>query len=859
MNGEEPGYPILVLGAPRVEVRGRLGGGPGGARKPDHARQIERITPRFEILQRSFDERRAELQPGIAGAEPEQVLVFETVGTIEEFIKAVRHIEGMEFLGEFDEDDIPPDEDFYVESEPERLLSGTIYLVLTNQEAMAQLLGLWRRFRDDPDESFDRGLNRFRQLFRHLKEIRPWGPADRLEVTGIMDDWRHRAAEGQEVVPVEIELWYRTDPGQRAIAQAEVMEELNSVGGELITSAVVDEIRYHALLARLPVTTVENLFEAIDAIRLVRAEPVMFFRPVGQGVVVLGEAEGLPPIDMAEGDFDGVAPVVALLDGMPLEQHQALAGRLRVDDPDDVASRAQAARRRHGTAMASLIAHGDLSLDEPPLTSPIYVRPLLEPGPEWVSGAPETVPENQLIIDVILRAVRRMIEGEGEAEATAPTVRVINISIGDATPFSHMMSPWARLLDWISWRYRVLIVVSAGNHWDAVTLPIDLSMFRDSTEAELQSRALEALADQLVNRRLRPPSEAVNVVSVGASNEDGSALTPDGQNRELISSNQLPAPYSALGMGFRRAIKPDILAPGGRALYSPTEEEAGVRATPVVAVRTPPGQQVASPVGPAGTTAGIAYTSGTSNAAALVSRRAASLYEVLVQLRATPGAEFLDDPGVLTSALKALVVHGATMGDALSVISDLFTDRVGADKLREFTTRFVGYGAIGRLVAGSTEHRATMLGGGTLQEDEAHVYDIPLPPSLSGVTGERRLTMTLGWLTPTNPRDRRYRRAKLWLSPRDPYLGIRRVEADWRASQRGTIQHEVLTGTGAAAYTDGDVVSIGVNCMAHAGSLDVGVPYALAVSLEVAPELGVEVFAEVNTRIRPPVEVRPTP
>ena len=53
------------------------------------------------------------------------------------------------------------------------------------------------------------------------------------------------------------------------------------------------------------------------------------------------------------------APIVALLDGMPVQAHTLLADRLIIDDPDDLESRALVSQRVHGTAMASLILHGD--------------------------------------------------------------------------------------------------------------------------------------------------------------------------------------------------------------------------------------------------------------------------------------------------------------------------------------------------------------------------------------------------------------------------------------------------------------------------------------------------------------------
>jgi hypothetical protein len=54
-------------------------------------------------------------------------------------------------------------------------------------------------------------------------------------------------------------------------------------------------------------------------------------------------------------------------------------------------------------------------------------------------------------------------------------------------------------------------------------------------------------------------------------------------------------------------------------------------------------------------------------------------------------------------------------------------------------------------------------------------------------------------------------------------------------------------------------MQISVNCKDDAGKLDVTVPYAIAVSLEVGVNSNVEMYEEVRTRIRPAVAVVATP
>src|SRR5207244_10367103 len=133
-------------------------------------------------------------------------------------------------------------------------------------------------------------------------------------------------------------------------------------------------------------------------------------RAAGQG---LDARRGQPALDQ---------PVAALFDGVPLQGHTLLANRLRLDDPDDLQARATVSRRVHGTAMASLIVHGDLNVQEAALQRPLYVRPLMV----TTDGGEEQTEDNRLLIDTIYRAVLRMKGSEGE-QAEAPNVFLVNV------------------------------------------------------------------------------------------------------------------------------------------------------------------------------------------------------------------------------------------------------------------------------------------------------------------------------------------------------------------------------------------------------------------------------------------------
>lgn len=62
----------------------------------------------------------------------------------------------------------------------------------------------------------------------------------------------------------------------------------------------------------------------------------------------------------------------------------------------------------------------------------------------------ESTPDDVLLIDLVHQSVKRMFDGDTGNTAAAPTVKVVNLSVGDLLkPFDTELSPWARLLDWL--------------------------------------------------------------------------------------------------------------------------------------------------------------------------------------------------------------------------------------------------------------------------------------------------------------------------------------------------------------------------------------------------------------------------
>lgn len=384
---------------------------------------------------------------------------------------------GLEFFAEHEEDTADPDDDFHVVDQDGRTSDAvpeSLYMVMTNAQAVTELIRLFHLWEADPDAKFERGLNPLRSAFALLRDVRRWGPEDRVRETGLLRDWEETLqviGGAQSSIRVEIELWFRADAARRAAAQAEVTRLITDAGGGVVHATVIDSIGYHAVLADLPHQQVQAvLASGPQAIELLTTDEVMFLAPA-QPITIPGlevaQDASAPP---GAGGPAVAAPRVALLDGVPLANHRALAGRLVLDDPDDIAARYTSAQQQHGTAMASLIVHGDLSRPGPPLSTRLYVRPILEPHP--LKENAETIFRDELLVDLVHRAFRRMFEGDGDHPAAAPSVRIVNLSIGDpARVFVRRLSPLAKLLDWLALRYNLLVVVSAGNHPIDATVP----------------------------------------------------------------------------------------------------------------------------------------------------------------------------------------------------------------------------------------------------------------------------------------------------------------------------------------------------------------------------------------------------
>lgn len=121
---------------------------------------------------------------------------------------------------------------------------------------------------------------------------------------------------------------------------------------------------------------------------------------------------------------------------------------------------------------------------------------------------------------------------------------------------------------------------------------------------------------------------------------------------------------------------------------------------------------------------------------------------------------------------------------------------------------------------------------------------------MSATTEGRRITLTLAWLSPVNPRSQLHRMARLTFEPPTAQLGVEHREADHHAARRGTVQHGVLEGRAALAFVAGHAVAVNVDCRIDSEKYDGQIRYGLALSVEMATTVRADVHAEVRQGLR---------
>lgn len=785
-----------------------------------------------------------ELRADPTAIAPERLLVFEVLGDVSRFVEAVRKVPGLEWI---DEEELAGDTDSG---------GGMAYLMVPDARALAELAGLWNAWATTG--TLPRGFTPWKHVFSLLTDLRPWGPRDRVDQFDAEQLSLAMEDDPNELLPLEIELVYRRSPVRAAESRGVVERKVLEAGGRVLDRSRIDAIHYDALLVELPRRAVAEVL-ALSLTSIAAVDDVMHIRAQALATTIDVDDEQIssrPLLPMpALGQLG--EPILALLDGVPMAGHGLISRHLAVDDVFDLESNSPVSTRTHGTAMVSLIVNGDLNDLQATLPRRVHMVPVIS-SPE---GADESFPSERLLVDVIYQAILSMREG---VDATAPHVFIVNLSLGNKRARFHgRISPWARLLDYLSYRYGILFVVSAGNNVEPllVTDFATRTAFEDSSSEERAKAMVRAVGGMMPQRTIIAPAESINALTVGASNEDNVPDNLRAASSILIdpySSLLICNPSSTLGPGYAGAVKPDVLISGGRERVTVIRSDGeGIWVQPGRAGRANGLKVAVPPV--AGREVAEGYTSGTSAAAALVSRTCHRIHDALERAYGVP---FLSLPHSQRAVLlKVLLAHSARwQTETVNVIQEC----LGPDNRRQHARRkdnvrrLVGYGVVDPEAAITcADDRATVWATGLISKDQVITVSVPIPISMGGRAAPHEVIATLGWLTPVIAGAKAYRSVRLWLiEPDIDGLGVSASpeQPDTHQGRRGTLFSRRWDGQRVASIVDGKTIQLRIQRQPDqdARVVDEEIPFAVAVTLCMPEVQGI--YEEVRQRL----EVRPT-
>lgn len=761
---------------------------------------------------------------------------------MQNFAKAIHRIEGLEFAGEeeLEADDFDTNPEFY--------------LLVPQLGALQQIVSLWEHW--VREGTVPRNFTPWRDLFSQLRSVRPWGPSDRVshENREYFHDLADEAPDA-ELFKIEIELVFRSSIEASQSTERDARQFIGTIGGRVVHQTYRPEFAYHAVLAEVPATEVRRI-AALDPTSLAGADPIVAITPqsIGTAIDVADEmiSEGIVrPAPTRE------QPIAAVFDAIPVQAHPLLANRLRVDDPDDLEARA-VGQRVHGTAMASLVVHGDLNDAPSPLSRQIYVRPVMYAPAFGV----ERFDENRLVVDVIFEAVMRM-RNTGGAD-----VIIVNLSLGDTTkPFSGKISMWARALDYLSYTYGILFIISAGNSGRTVVLddfPDEASFSAASLETRTQT-TLAGVDAVKADRRILAPADSINSLTIGAWHYDSSQEIFRGATPFVpFAGMEMPNFSSRLGPGLRRAIKPEALFAGGRERVRIEPASSPVNLAPHPNPSRYWGLKVAAPS--QNGTLGTHFTIGTSAAAALATHSGHRIFDALEE--AYP--QLIEAMSLIERAvlLKSFLVHSASWRGSEVFIRAIVdpTSTLHHEHWRREVSRYLGFGFVDPdNVVACMNDRATLWATGTLGSEESVIFDLRVPRSLSASAAVREIRATLAWFTPTRPGHLAYRAVKLKIDSLErsslQLTGIATTsdQPSNSQSESGTVVHRRWTSSQIGEAESGATIPIQIQRERDQGTpIDESIPFGLVITIEMPgePQIYEEVLTSIQVRPRVPVRAQ---
>jgi hypothetical protein len=582
-----------------------------------------------------------------------------------------------------------------------------------------------------------------RDLFNALDNIRKPSRTDRMGPR-----LKREGIPSEEPFLVDIDVWY--DGTQHGYRQTEQMlkEVMSSIGGRLVH----DLFRIPSLLLGKAEVNKEGLEKLLDLDIISTIDlPVM---PVPEERYDLWSDL---PAETILIDPDADLPLATIVDSGVVSGHPLLKNGIVVEERDFYSGEdSEVDMNGHGTGVAGIVVYGDVAKC---LATQSWQPQVRICSAKVLCNDPYTelpvFPKDQRPEKLLEEAIRYFHKERG--------CRVFNLSIGniDRVYMGGRQFPWAEMLDNLSRELDIVIVVSAGN----VPNP-------QIPEGTSRKDFQEKVRNQLLSpeHSLIDPGTASICLVVGAiaRREDPS---PDPFPKIPVSPSGGPSVFTRTGFGVNKAVKPDLVAPGGN--YALQQVPGNI----IWAKRD---INLGEPTLRHDISDGRLFRAfcGTSFAAPYVTHIAARVEHALrQQLERPPSANLI----------RAMTVNSASLPEN---IVDWLQDATDAEEYRqtprkqEYLLRMVGYGVPTSDICWSSRNRVTLFAEDELSLNSFHLYTIRIPPEFLRGRFNKRIAISLAYDPVVRLSRKDYTAARMWF---EVYRGLtpQQLEMFRRAKEQG--------------------------------------------------------------------------
>ncbi len=685
------------------------------------------------------------------------------------------------------------------------------YVVLSSGEAAPTASNELARYAQSADEvGASAPLSSF---FGTLEAIEPYGPEDRLatEIAEILDS---------EPGPVDIIIWASSSAEEAGHRIGQVATAIESIGGTITASD-----------RRPRSTIVRALLDGAGARRIATIPVVEAIRLPALPYVDPAEWRDLRENDISVERRNG-APIGVLDDAIAIG-HPLLRDLVSATHsfPE---GHAWEQPGEHGTMVAGLAAYGD------------FEQPLREGTPFAAGG---TLIQGRVIEPWPGQPLRYRFPPEQPEHLTIEQaivtlndqygVRVFVLCVTEIDPYSGpRVSLLTERLDDLIRERDLVVIVPTGNH--GATMATATMNSGHHALVDYPGYVLHEMA------RVSEPGTAALAMTVGSiARSDGPATlagkTPLGHT--AIAPVDGLSPFSRSGPGAYKGVKPDFVHYGGNWVVRPTGE---------IAVPESGAGVISLMVTGSGRLFGAG--AGTSYAAPRVARVAADV------LGAYPAAT--------ASLVRALVGLSASVPEPVSQAFEADVCRVAGHGLPR-TDRAVA----------SSASRVVLMGEFALAADTVAIHPLPIPAAFRTGRAARSIRVALAFDPPVRRTRREYLAGEMgfdllrassledvqgWYQQQDPDEPLR-LPSDRRrlGLQPGTNTTANSTLIVREAHRtlfngdDGDTYYLAVTHRSRPWASSGDQRYALAVALEEEERQDVDLYVELQQRVRPRARVRP--